>query len=85
MRLARWLRVVLVVGLVLPSSGCLFLPKSGTPVYVDRLAGKFWSGAGMLTEVSPDGRSCKVYVRNTAGVVEGDWYPCQRVHPRSSN
>jgi hypothetical protein len=85
MRFGRWIRAALVAALALGPSGCLFLPRSGTPVYVDRLAGKFWDGAGMLTEVSPDGRLCRVYVRNTAGVVEGDWYPCERVHPRSLN
>lgn len=58
------------------------MPNDGTPVAVDRRAGHFWSGEGMLVEVSPDQRRCKVYVRNRAGVVEADWYDCRHVHRR---
>src|SRR5262249_26622450 len=44
---------------VLALAGCL-LPNGGTPVLVDSRAGSFWSGKGLLLEVSPDQKRCKV-------------------------
>ena len=74
---------LLAVGLaaVLGLAGCL-MPNRGTPVFVDSWAGNFWSGKGLLLEVSPDQKRCKVAVRNTALVVRQRWIPCTSVHPR---
>ena len=65
-------------------TGCL-LPKNGTPVFVDHRAGKFWSGKGLLLEVSDDRATCRVAVRDRALFVHREWYPCARVHPRRSS
>ncbi|MCH2173644.1 hypothetical protein MK489_22945 [Myxococcota bacterium] len=62
-------------------SGCV-MPRRGTPVFVDARAGSFWSGKGLLLEVSKDGRSCRVTVRDRALIVQEFWVDCQRVHPR---
>jgi len=62
-------------------AGCL-LPNDGTPVFVDSWAGDFWSGEGMLIEVSPDQKQCKVAVRSDALVVREHWVACSSVHPR---
>jgi hypothetical protein len=61
--------------------GCM-LPSKGTPVFVDVRAGDFWSGDGLLTEVSPDKRKCRVSVRDRALVVQDLWVDCERVHGR---
>ena len=65
----------------LASSGCL-LPNGGTPVFVDSRSGRFWSGKGVLTEVSPDQKRCKVAIRDRALLVSKMWVDCTTVHPR---
>ena len=65
----------------LASSGCL-LPNGGTPVFVDSRSGRFWSGKGLLTEVSPDQKRCKVAIRDRALLVHHLWVDCVTVHPR---
>lgn len=59
------------------------LPVRGTPVFVDARAGSFWSGQGMLTEVSEDKERCRVSVRDRALIVHDRWYACRFVHTRS--
>ncbi len=71
-------------GAALALSACLLLaaclmPK-GRPVYVDRRAGKHWSGNGRLLEVSEDQRLCRVALRSTALIVEKKWVSCRYVH-----
>ncbi len=61
--------------------GCL-MPRQGTPVYVDAWAGDFWSGKGMLLEVSEDRERCRVAVRDQALMVQELWVACTSVHPR---
>jgi predicted oxidoreductase len=61
--------------------GCL-MPRRGTPVFVDARAGNFWSGEGLLLEVSPDQQRCRVAVRDRALLVQDRWVDCARVHPR---
>jgi hypothetical protein len=51
-------------------------------VWVDSRAGDFWSGAGILTEVSDDRLRCRVAVRDRALFVHHRWVPCASVHPR---
>jgi hypothetical protein len=58
------------------------MPGRGTPVFVDVRAGDFWSGEGLLTEVSEDEQRCRVSVRDRALIVRDLWVDCQRVHPR---
>jgi predicted oxidoreductase len=70
----------LICGLV--AGGCL-MPNGGTPVLVDSRAGDFWSGKGLLTEVSPDQKRCKVAIRDSALFVHEMWVECTWVHPRS--
>lgn len=77
-RLAR--PAVLLAALVL-FSGCL-MPNRGTPVFVDSWAGDFWSGEGLLLEVSPDQKRCQVAVRDPALIVRKRWVDCVSVHPR---
>lgn len=67
----------------LASSGCL-MPNGGTPVLVDSRAGDFWSGKGLLIEVSPDRKRCKVVIRDNALFVHEMWVDCVTVHPRGS-
>ena len=62
-------------------AGCL-MPGRGTPVFVDARAGRFWSGEGLLLEVSEDQQRCRVAVRDRALVVKDLWVDCARVHPR---
>ena len=62
-------------------AGCL-LPQRGTPVYVDAWAGNFWSGKGMLLEVTADQERCRVAVRDRALIVQERWVACTSVHPR---
>ena len=80
----RRLALALSLAGLLFQSGCLWLPRQGTPVYVDHRAGDFWSGKAVLVKVSADGSRCRVHVRNRAGVVEGKWVLCKHVHPRRS-
>jgi len=67
--------------LLLLLGGCL-MPGQGTPVFVDMRAGDFWSGKGMLTEVSPDKKRCRVSVRDRALIVHDLWTDCRWVHER---
>lgn len=75
-------RVAILLGLLaLVASGCT-LPQRGTPVFVDARAGLFWSGKGLLVEVSDDESRCKVAVRDRALIVRERWVDCRSVHPR---
>jgi hypothetical protein len=67
--------------LALALFGCL-MPNRGTPVFVDVRAGDWWSGKGLLTEVSEDQKQCRVSVRDRALIVQDLWVDCQRVHTR---
>ena len=60
------------------------MPSKGTPVFVDVRAGDFWSGNGLLTEVSEDKRMCRVSVRDRALIVKDLWVDCQRIHRRNA-
>jgi len=60
------------------------MPSKGTPVFVDVRAGDFWSGKGLMTEVSEDKRTCRVSVRDRALIVKDLWVDCQRIHRRNS-
>ena len=62
-------------------TGCL-MPTQGTPVYVDQRSGDYWSGKGLLLEVSPDRKRCKVAVRDRALIVRERWVDCIGVHSR---
>jgi hypothetical protein len=77
-------RAALLACLCLLCAGCL-LPSRGTPVWVDGRAGRFWSGKGLLLEVSQDQLRCRVAVRDTALFVHDMWVPCTSVHPRREN
>ena len=78
MRPLRWL-ACLATALLL--GGCL-MPRQGTPVYVDAWAGDFWSGKGMLLEVTANRERCRVAVRDRALIVQEQWVVCTSVHPR---
>lgn len=67
--------------LLVGPTGCL-MPNRGTPVFVDSWAGDFWSGEGLLLEVSPDQKRCLVAVRDRALFVRERWVDCVSVHPR---
>jgi hypothetical protein len=73
---------VLLLALGLLVAGCL-LPARGTPVFVDRRAGDFWTGEGMLLEVSSDQQRCRVAVRDRALYVRHMWVECRFVHALS--
>jgi hypothetical protein len=77
------LAVSALLAAALGAAGCT-LPRQGTPVYVDAWSGKWFDGEGVLLEVSPDQRRCRVAVRNRALVVEKEWIDCRSVHPRRS-
>ena len=62
-------------------SGCL-MPSRGTPILVDHRAGDWWSGKGLLLEVSPDQSRCLVAARDEALFVRERWVDCRSVHPR---
>jgi hypothetical protein len=79
---ARILRTALFA-IALLLAGCL-MPGRGTPVFVDVRAGDFWSGKGLLTEVSEDRRRCRVSVRDRALIVRNLWVDCQRIHSRDA-
>ena len=74
-------RSFLAILLLILLTGCL-MPNKGTPVFIDMRAGGFWSGRGMLLEVTPDQQRCRVAVRDRALVVRHLWTDCTRVHPR---
>jgi hypothetical protein len=76
-------RAALLLAVAALASGCL-MPSRGTPVFVDHRAGGFWSGKGLLIEVSEDQRRCRVAVRDRALFVRKPWVECTRVHPRSA-
>ena len=76
-------RAALVALLAVPLAGCLLMPGHGTPVFVDAFAGDFWSGEGLLLEVSPDRTQCRISVRDRALIVRTMWVDCTSVHPRS--
>jgi hypothetical protein len=69
--------------LLVALGGCL-MPAQGTAVFVDMRAGSFWSGEGMLLEVSPDKKRCKVAARDRALIVQTDWVDCRWVHERNA-
>ena len=69
--------------LLVALGGCL-MPGQGTAVFVDIRAGTFWSGKGMLLEVSPDKTRCKVAVRDRALIVQKMWVDCRWVHERNA-
>jgi hypothetical protein len=78
---ARRLSTLVALAALLVPVGCV-MPSRGTPVFVDVRAGDFWSGNGLLTEVSEDKRQCRVSVRDRALIVQDLWLDCQRVHRR---
>jgi hypothetical protein len=51
---------------------------------VDLRAGSFWSGDGLLLEVSEDRSLCKVAVRDRALMVRKLWVDCAWIHPQST-
>jgi len=73
-----WIPVLLLLAV---GAGCT-MPNRGTPVFVDVRAGDFWSGEGLLTEVSEDQKRCRVSVRDRALIVRDLWVDCARVHRR---
>jgi hypothetical protein len=77
-------RAPLLVALVACAAlgGCL-MPR-GTPVIVEARTGRYWSGNGVLLEVSEDQRDCRVAVRNAGLIVEKKWVACAWVHLRSA-
>jgi hypothetical protein len=79
-RYRRGLALALALGGLL-ASGCL-MPKRGTPVFVDVSTGDYWSGEGLLLEVSDDQLRCLVAVRDRALIVRERWVPCTAVHSR---
>ncbi len=74
-----WRALVAAICLLTISS-CL--PNRGTPVFVDYGAGNFWSGKGVLVEVSPDETQCRVVVRDSALITRNRWVHCNHIHPR---
>ena len=77
--------MALLMALALGASACVWMPSRGTPVLVDHRAGRFWSGRGMLLEVSEDQRSCRVAVRDRSLVfVRRLWTDCTHVHSAST-
>jgi hypothetical protein len=76
----RTILSLLLLGLL--AAGCA-MPAQGTPVFVDMRAGRFYSGEGMLHEVSPDEERCRVSVRDPSLVVRERWVLCRYVHARS--
>jgi hypothetical protein len=75
--------VVLAILAFASLSGCV-MPNKGTPVFIDMRAGDFWSGKGMLVEVTEDKQRCRVTVRDRALIIHDVWTDCSRVHPRLS-
>jgi hypothetical protein len=79
--MGRRLRCLFLVASACGGLACM-MPGAGTPVFVDVRAGNFWSGNGLLTEVSEDKKRCRVSVRDRALIVRDMWVDCQRVHTR---
>ena len=77
---SRWLIRGAALALAAGAMGCL--PTRGTPVFVDSGAGNFWSGKGVLVEVSPDQTQCRVVVRDGSFLRRDRWMSCNNVHPR---
>jgi hypothetical protein len=73
-------RTLAAAACLLTTSSCL--PSRGTPVFVDRDAGKYWSGKGVLVEVSPDETQCRVVVRDSVLITRDRWVRCNDIHPR---
>ena len=72
-----------LVLLALVGAGCLM--PHGRPVIVEARTGRYWSGEGVLLEVSDDQQNCRVAVRTNGWIwVEKKWVPCQYVHAPSS-
>lgn len=80
--MVRRFRCLILMLPLLGASGCL-LPSKGTPVFVDSRSGTYWSGRGVLLEVSEDQTRCRVAVRDRALIVHRKWVDCRSVHPRS--
>jgi hypothetical protein len=76
----RGLRLALLAVLLL--AGCQ-MPAKGTPVFVDMRAGRFWSGEGLLMEVTDDQKRCYVAVRDRALIVRRMWVDCAYIHATS--
>ena len=75
-------RLPFLLVLALLGAGCV-IPAQGTPVFVDLRAGSFYSGEGMLHEVSDDEERCRVSVRESSLIVRDRWFACRYVHARS--
>ena len=75
-------RLLAALLLLVPAAGCV-LPAQGTRVFVDRRAGRFWNGEGMLLEVSADQKRCLVAIRDMGLVVHERWVDCQHDHALS--
>lgn len=71
--------VALLASLLL--TGCL-MPTKGTPVWVDQSTGSYWSGRGLLLEVSEDRQRCRIAARDPALIVRERWVACTGVHTR---
>ncbi len=82
-RLRAGVRILLCLG-ALGLSACL-MPTKGTPVFVDLRGGEFWSGRGILIQVSEDQSRCFVAVRDRALLVQELWVDCTWIHPRGGS
>ena len=83
--LRRTGRLLALAALAALPTGCVLMPWRGTPVIVDQRAGRFWSGDGMLLEVSEDQKTCRVAVRDRSLVfVRRLWTDCGYVHSAST-
>lgn len=82
MRATHPRRLLLLAALAGSFLAACTMPNAGTPVFVDFRAGSFWSGEGLLVEVTEDQRRCKVAVRDRALLVRELWVDCTSVHPR---
>lgn len=71
-------RLVAALAVALLLSGCVM--PTGTDVIVDRRGANFFTGTGILLEISEDRQSCLVAARNNALFVEKRWVPCAYVH-----
>jgi hypothetical protein len=84
-RAAALRRTGCLLALAALAAGCVLMPSRGTPVIVDQRAGRFWSGDGLLLEVSEDEKSCRVAVRDRSLVfVRKLWTDCGYVHSAST-
>jgi len=78
------MRQILAIAALVTASllaGCL-MPSEGTPVFVDQRSGSYWSGKGLLLEVSPDRQRCRIAARDRALIVRERWVDCVGVHNR---